>query len=559
MQDRSSRLLRPVAELAAALDLPPEAVVPHGRHKAKLDHRLAAGDPDPRARMVLVTAVNPTPFGEGKTVHTIGLAMALCRLGLRAVPTLRQPSMGPIFGTKGGGTGGGASQLLPGDEINLHLTGDFHAVAAANNLLAAAVDASILLDNPLHLDPERIGWRRVVDVNGRALRQVRTGLGEPGNGIPRDAGFDITSASEVMAILALSTDLADLRARLGRIQVGQALSGRPVTAEELGCAGAMAAILRDALDPSLVQTSDGTPALVHTGPFANIAHGNCSVVADRIAAAHADFVVTEAGFGADMGAEKYVHVKHPVSGLTPDVAVVVTTVRALKVHSGDYKARAGGAPSPELERADPDAVRRGAANLEAHLENLAAFGIPTVVAINRFPNDDPAELAAIREAAAGAGAAEVAESELHRRGSEGGLALAEAVRAVADRREARLAPVYAAADPPRVKLERLAKRVYGAGSVSFSPTAAEQLAALEEQGHGALPLCVAKTQYSLSHDPKLRGRPTGFDLPVREVRLQAGAGFLVPLVGDVQTMPGLGRRPAYRQIDIDAEGRIVGL
>lgn len=558
MDQQTSQPMRSTADLAASLDLPADAVVPYGRNKAKLDHRLAS-ESGGRAKVVLVTAVNPTPFGEGKTVHTIGLSMALCRLGERAVPTLRQPSMGPIFGTKGGGTGGGGSQLRPSDEINLHLTGDFHAVAAANNLLAAAVDTSLLLDNPHKLDPERISWRRVVDVNDRALRQIRTGLGGPKNGIPRDTGFDITSASEVMAILALSTDLADLRARLGRIQVGVDYSGRSVTAEDLGCAGAMAAVMRDALDPTLVQTSDGTPALVHAGPFANIAHGNCSVIADRIAARFADFVVTEAGFGADMGAEKYVHVKHPVSGLTPDVAVVVTTVRAMKVHSGDFKARVKGKPAPELERVDPEAVERGCANLEAHLENLTRFGMPAVVAINRFPTDDPSELDRIRERARAAGAAAVVDSEVFARGSEGGLDLAEAVREVACSGSSRIDPVYTPEMRPLEKLEALARTVYGANAVSLSAEAAEQLGAIEAQGFGELPLCMAKTQYSLSHDPKLRGRPRDFEFPVREIRVQAGAGFLVPIAGAMQTMPGMGRTPSYRQIDIDSNGGITGL
>jgi formate--tetrahydrofolate ligase len=551
--------LRPIADLAAELGLPDAAVAPYGRHLAKIDHHLAQEVPAGSARLVLVTAVNPTPYGEGKTVHTIGLAQGLCRLGRRAVATLRQPSMGPIFGTKGGGTGGGRSQLLPGERINLHLTGDFHAVAAANNLLAAAIDSSILLDNPRQLDPERITWRRVLDVNDRALRQVRTGLGGPQNGIPRDAAFDITSASEVMAILALSTSLADLRRRLGSIQVGETFAGRPVTAEELGVAGAMAAVLRDTLDPTLVQTSEGTPALVHTGPFANIAHGNCSVLADRLAMGLAEFVVTEAGFGADMGAEKYVHVKYPISRIAPAVAVVVTTVRALKVHSGNYAVRAGQPPGPEFAERDVEAVERGCENLAAHLENLAAFGIRTVVAINRFPTDHPVELAAIRERAAAAGAARTVESHVFAQGGEGGRELAEAVVEVAGDGAGPLQLRYRAQASLREKIEAVALGVYGAGGVSFEPRAMEQLSRIEEQALGHLPVCMAKTQYSLSHDPKLRGRPRGFVFPVREVRLLAGAGFVVPLAGDIATMPGLGRRPSYLDIDLDPQGRIVGL
>ncbi|HKX46414.1 MAG TPA: formate--tetrahydrofolate ligase, partial [Planctomycetota bacterium] len=355
---------------------------------------------------------NPTPAGEGKTVHTIGLAMALCALGKRAVATLRQPSMGPVFGVKGGGAGGGRCQLEPADRINLHLTGDFHAVGAAHNLLAAAIDTSILLGNPLQVDPERVSWRRVVDMNDRALREVRVGLGGPQNGIPRDAGFEITSASELMAILALATDLADMRARIGRVTFGETLAGKPVTAEELQVAGAMAAVLRDALDPTLVQTSEGTPALVHTGPFANIAHGNCSVVADRIAAQVAEYVVTEAGFGSDMGAEKFFNIKCRASGMTPDAAVVVATVRALKAHSGAYDLKPGKALPKELSEEHLDQVEKGCANLDAHVANLAHHGVPCVVAVNRHPSDTPAELELVRRRALAAGARAAVESRV---------------------------------------------------------------------------------------------------------------------------------------------------
>ncbi|QDU69100.1 formate--tetrahydrofolate ligase [Engelhardtia mirabilis] len=551
--------LRPIAEVAAQLDLSPDSVEPYGHYKAKLDHRLAAGDPPTGARLILVTAINPTVLGEGKTVHTIGLAQALQHIGHRAVCTVRQPSMGPIFGIKGGGTGGGRSCVEPRVEIDLHLTGDFHAVAAANNLLAAAIDTSIAMDNPLHMDPERVTWRRVVDINDRALRQVRTGLGGSKNGIPRDAAFDITSASEVMAILALSTDLADMRRRLGSIVVGETLSGKAITAEEIGAAGAMAAILKDALDPTLVQTTEGTPALVHTGPFANIAHGNCSVVADRLAGRICDYVVTEAGFGADMGAEKFVDIKVPVSGMPPAAAVVVVTVRALKVHSGKYKVRAGRPLPPEMAECDVEAVEAGCANLEAHLANLTAFGIPCVVAINRFPTDHPEELATIRRQAEAGGAVAVAESEVFARGGEGGRALAEAVVAASAGGAVQLRGAYAPKAPLKTKIEALATGVYGAGSVCFEARAAEQLGRLESAGHGGLPICMAKTQYSLSHDPKLRGRPTGFEFPVNELRLQAGAGFVVVLAGDIMTMPGMGRTPAYLDIDLDADGNVTGM
>jgi formate--tetrahydrofolate ligase len=551
--------LRPIADLARALDLPADAWEPYGRYRAKVDHRLAQDAPRRGSKLVLVTAVNPTPAGEGKTVHTIGLSMALERIGRRTIATLRQPSMGPIFGVKGGGCGGGASTLEPAEQINLHLTGDFHAVAAANNLLCAALDTSMLLGNPAQLDPERVSFPRVVDMNDRALRQIRIGLGGAQNGVPRDAAFTITSASEVMAILALSTSIVDLRRRLGAIQVGERLSGEPVQAEELGVAGAMAALLRDALDPTLVQTVEGTPALVHTGPFANIAHGNCSILADRIAAAHADYVVTEAGFGADMGAEKFFNLKCRISGMRPDAAVLVTTVRALKVHSGKFLLKPGKALPKELEQEDLAAVEAGLPNLEAHLETLRLFGVPAVVAINRFPTDTPAELARIEARALAAGASSVAQSFVFAQGGEGGRALAEAVVAAAESGRADFRPLYGLELPLKDKLARVATQVYGAAGVSYEARAQEQLWRAESQGHGRLPICVAKTQFSLSHDPKLLGRPRGYDLSVRGLTVLAGAGFAVPLCGDIQTMPGLGSKPSYRGIDLDADGRIVGL
>jgi len=558
-RDMNSTTPRPALELAAALDLPSSAVRPYGHHKAKIDHRLAAGDAPTRARVVLVTAVNPTPAGEGKTVHTIGLSMALARIGKRAIATLRQPSLGPVFGVKGGGAGGGRCQLLPMDEVNLHLTGDFHAVAAANNLLAAALDTSLLLDNTLKLDPERITWRRVIDMNDRALREIRIGLGGKLNGIPRDTAFDITAASEVMAILALSTSIADLRARLGRIEVGESFLDQPVTADDLGAAGAMAALLRDALDPTLVQTSEGTPVLVHAGPFANIAQGNCSAIADRIAARHTEYVVTEAGFGSDMGAEKFCNIKCRVTGMQPDCAVLVTTVRALKFHSGRFKVKPGKPLPKELEVEDLSALAEGCSNLEGHLAILAAHGVPVVVAINRFPGDTAAEHELIKKRALAAGARAVALSEVFGKGSEGGVELARAVVDAAQSGTARFRHAYDANDSTAEKITKVVTKLYGGSRVSFAPLATQQLARLEARGHGKLPICIAKTQFSLSHDAKLLGRPTGFEFPVRELRLLAGAGLVVPLAGDIMTMPGLGSTPAYRGIELQADGTISGL
>lgn len=551
--------LRPIAELASALDLPTEVVRPYGHHMAKIDHRLSETTQRTGGRTVLVTAINPTPAGEGKTVHTIGLSMALNARGKRAIATLRQPSMGPVFGVKGGGAGGGMCQMRPLIDVNLHLTGDFHAVAAANNLLAAALDTSMLLGNPTKLDPERVTWRRVIDMNDRALREVRIGLGGRQNGVPRDGAFEITAASEVMAILALATSVSDLRARLGRIQVGESLLDEPVTADELEVAGAMAAVLVDALDPTLVQTSEGTPVLVHAGPFANIAQGNCSAIADRMAAGLGEYVVTEAGFGSDMGAEKYFNIKCRVTGMKPDCAVLVVTTRALKFHSGRFKVKPGKPLPTELSEENLEALEEGCANLEAHLENLANHGVPAVVAINAFPGDTEAEHARIRERALAAGARAVARSDVFARGSDGGLDLADAVIAAAESGEARFRHLYDLDDRVPEKVDALVRRVYGGERVAFSPRATEQLARLEARGEADLPICTAKTQYSLSHDPALLGRPRGFEFPVRELRHYAGAGILVPLAGEIMTMPGLGRRPAFKGIDVQPDGTIVGL
>jgi formate--tetrahydrofolate ligase len=549
--------LEPIQDVALRAGLPAADLVPYGRHVAKLATAPAAERA--AGRVVLVTAITPTPAGEGKTLTAIGLALALCRLGRRATCTLRQASLGPVFGLKGGAAGGGRAQVLPLEALNLHLTGDFHAVAAANNLCAAALDTSLLLDNPLAIDPEQVSWRRVIDVNDRALRAVRIGLGGPRNGIPRDTSFEITAASEVMAVLGLASDLADLRARLGRIVVAESLGGRMVTAEDLGVAGAMAALVRDALRPNVLQTSEGTLAFVHTGPFANVAHGCSSIVADRLAARFFDWVVTEAGFGADLGAEKFFDIKCRASGTFPEVAVLVVTVRALKAQSGRFAVRQGAPLPPELEREDPGAVEEGAPNLRAQVGILERFGVPVVCAVNRFASDSPEELGLVRRLALEAGCVAAEVSEAQAKGGAGALELARAVVEAAESGRAAPRMLYALERPTREKIHLLATEVYGAGAVQLSPLALEKLARLEARGFGALPICMAKTQYSLSHDPSSKGRPRGFVLPVRDLRLAAGAGFLVVHSGEVSTMPGLGRRPGYLGVDLDAEGRIAGL
>jgi formate--tetrahydrofolate ligase len=550
--------LRPIQDVAADYGIPASALRPYGHHMAKVDHRLADGPAAKNAKLVVVTAVTPTPAGEGKTVHTVGLSLALNKLGKHAVCTIRQPSMGPVFGIKGGAAGGGHSQVVPMEELNLHLTGDFHAVTAANNLLAAAIDASVLLDNPLDIHPGKVTWRRVLDVNDRALRNIITGLGDPADGQPTQTGFDITSASEVMAVLGMAEDLADVRTRVGRIVVAESRKGQPVTAEQLEVAGAMTAILERAIDPTILQTTEGTLAFVHTGPFANIAHGNSSIVADRVARRFAEYVVTEAGFGADMGAEKFFDIKCRASGMKPDAALLVVTVKAMKAHSPAFDLKPGPLPK-ELFVENVEAVIAGCANLEAQIANVRAFGVPVVVAINTFPSDTPAEIAVIRERALAAGARAAEVSEVHGKGGVGGESIARAIVAAAESGEANFQFAYDDSLPLAKKVEALATKLYGAKLVSFEPAARKALERFEAQGYGRLPVCVAKTQYSLSHDAKLKGRPTGFTFPVREARLAAGAGFVVVLAGTIMTMPGLGRTPGYKRIDLDADGRITGL
>ena len=547
---RAATLL-PIEEVAAKLDIPADALEPYGRTKAKIDPMwLRARADAPRGHLILVTAISPTPAGEGKTTTSVGLADALARTGRRTALCLREPSLGPCFGTKGGATGGGRAQVVPMEEINLHFTGDFHAITAAHNLLAAMIDNHLHWGNALGLDARRIVWRRVTDTNDRALRDVVVGLGGVANGHPRESGYDNTVASEVMAILCLAEDLTDLQARLARIVVGYAADRRPVTARDLQADGAMAVLLRDAVKPNLVQTLEGTPAFVHGGPFANIAHGCNSVIATEAALSLADYVVTEAGFGADLGAEKFFDIKCRQAGLRPAAAVVVATVRALKMNGGVAKA--------DLGREDVAAVRAGCANLRHHLENVARFGVPAIVAINHFDGDAEAEIAAVREAAAAGGA----DAILCRHWAEGGagaVELADAVAALIDARPAEFAPLYADELPLLAKIERVATRIYGAASVSAPPAVAAQLTRWEEAGHGDLPVCIAKTPYSFSADPTLLGAASGHVLPVREVRLAAGAGFVVAICGDVMTMPGLPRRPAAEGMRVGADGAIEGL
>ena len=550
---------RPIVDIAASCGIRQDEIEPHGWHKAKVRLDILKRLHDrPMGKYVVVTAITPTPLGEGKTVTTIGLTQALAKLGHKSIVCIRQPSMGPVFGIKGGAAGGGYSQVIPMEDFNLHLTGDIHAIGAAHNLLAAAVDTSLLLKNPLKIDPQAVAIRRVVDMNDRALRQIIVGLGGKENGVPRETGFDITVASEVMAILALSEDLHDLRRRLGRMIFGYSVDGKPLTAEDLKVAGAMAALLRDAVNPTLMQTLEGNPALVHCGPFANIAHGNSSIVADRIALRLADFVVTEAGFGADMGFEKFVDIKCRASGLRPDAVVMVCTVRALKMHSGAFRI-VPGKPLPEgLVQKDLAALEKGIGNLEAQVANVRCTGLPVIVAINRFDTDHAEELEFIRERALAAGAFDAAVSELWAKGGAGGRTLAEAV-ATATRSSHEFKFYYELNQPLKAKIEKLCTGIYGAARVSYAPAAGAALKKLEELGFGKLPVCMAKTHLSLSHDPNVKGRPTGYEFPITDARLSAGAGFVYVLAGEMKTMPGLGSAPAYRQIDIDAGGRIQGL
>ncbi|MFY9913198.1 MAG: formate--tetrahydrofolate ligase [Nocardioidaceae bacterium] len=550
--------LKPIEDIANEMGLGSHLLEPYGRDVMKVSTDAIAELADqPRGKYVVVTAVTPTPLGEGKTTTTVGLAQGMRHIGTNAVVAIRQASMGPALGIKGGAAGGGYSQVVPMEKLNLHLTGDMHAVTAAHNLLSAMLDDHLFRGNALGLDVPSITWRRVLDVNDRSLRNVIVGLGARGDGVPRQTGFDITAASEVMAALALTTSLRDLRERLGRIVVGYTREGEPVTAEQLKAAGAMTVVLREAIKPNLVQTIENTPAFVHCGPFGNIATGNSSVIADLIALRAGDMVITEAGFGADMGAERFFNIKCRVSGEAPDAAVVVATVRALKAHSGHYRIVAGKPLPADLLAENPDDVRTGFANLAKQIENVRLHGVTPVVAINAFPTDHESEYAVIRELTAELGV-RCAVSTHFTDGGAGAVELAEAVRAAADEpSEFRL--LYPDEASLRDKITTIATRVYGADGVDFSTVASRQLDTYEAAGFGRLPICLAKTHLSLSADPKLKGAPTGWRLPVREVRASVGAGFIYPICGDMRTMPGLGSDPAAARIDLDADEQTVGL
>ena len=567
-----SRAARPrrITEIAAAAGIPAEFVEPYGDVKAKVKLEILAYLADrPNGKYVDVTAITPTPLGEGKTTTSVGLTQALGVLGKKAFLCIRQPSMGPTFGIKGGAAGGGYSQVIPMEEFNLHLTGDIHAVTIANNLLAAAIDARMRHEarptwdagklRRLDIDPETITWRRVVDVNDAGLRFIETGQSDNWmDGPRRKTGFDISVASEVMAILALATDLADMRRRLGRIIVAMNRKGEPVTAEDIGCAGAMTVLMKDAIKPNLMQTLEGQPAFVHAGPFANIAHGNSSIIADRIALKLGDYVITESGFGADIGMEKFFDIKCRISGLRPDCVVLVATIRALKMHGGGPTVTPGKPLAAEYVQENLPLLEKGACNMIRHIEIARMFGVPVVVAINRFPSDTPAEMELARRLAEQAGAAAAVTAEHWAHGGMGAVALAEAVVA-ACRQPSQFRLLYGDELTVKQKIETVCTKVYQAAAVRYEPLADKQIASYERAGLGRLPVCMAKTHLSLSHDPLLKGVPTGFTVPVREVRAAAGAGFLYPLLGEMRTMPGLPSRPAFMDIDVDEQGNVVGL
>jgi len=555
---RRARLL-PMPEIAARMGIGPHLLEPYGNEVSKIKLEAIEELADrPKAKYVVVSAITPTPLGEGKTTTTVGLGDALGHIGKRATIAIRQPSMGPTFGIKGGAAGGGYSQVVPMERLNLHLTGDFHAVTAAHNLLAAMIDNYIhhsLRDFPIDL--HSITWRRVLDVSDRVLRNVVVGLGAPEDGVTRQTGFDITAASEVMAVLALSTSLQDMRKRLGRMVIGLARDGKPITADFLSAGGAMTVIMLDAIKPNLLQTLENTPVLVHAGPFGNIANGASSILADRIGIHGGDFLVTEAGFGADMGAERFFNIKCRNSGLAPDAAVVVTTVRALKVHSGKYRVVAGRPLPPDLLKENPDDVHAGAANLRKQVENIQIHGVTPVIAINSFPGDHASEHRAIRELAEHIGVRSAVCNNFAN-GGKGATELAGAVAEAADE-PSTFQLLYPDAASLREKIEAVAMRVYGAAGVEYSTAASRSLDAYEASGFGRLPVCIAKTHLSISSDPTLRGAPTGWTLPVREVRASVGAGFIYPICGDMRTMPGLPTTPIAASIDIDENGEIVGL
>jgi formate--tetrahydrofolate ligase len=544
-------VMKPIQEIAGKLDLQDDDIELYGKYKAKINLNVWKRLKDkPNGKLILVTAINPTPAGEGKTTTTVGLGQALSKKGKKAMIAVREPSLGPCFGVKGGAAGGGYAQVVPMEDINLHFTGDFHAITSAHSLLAAMLDNSIQQGNPLNIDPRQVVFRRVVDMNDRALRKIVLGLGGKTEGIPREGGYDITVASEVMAILCLASDLMDLKERFGKIVVAYTYEGKPVTAHDLEAEGAMALLMKDAIKPNLVQTLENTPVFIHGGPFANIAHGCNSIMATKLGLKLADYLVTEAGFGADLGAEKFFDLKCRFGGLNPEAVVIVATVRALKMN--------GGLAKDQLGTEDLGALARGIVNLEKHIENMAKFGVQAVVAINRFPSDTVAELDLIRDRCQELGA-EVALSEVFTRGGEGGLELAETVLSVIERKESKFKVLYELETSIEEKIEKIAKEIYGADGVNYDKAAQSSIKKYVEMGYGNLPICMAKTQYSFSDDATRLGRPTDFTITVREIRLSAGAGFLVAVTGAIMTMPGLPKRPAATRMDIDADGVITGL
>ncbi|MBI3732351.1 MAG: formate--tetrahydrofolate ligase [Chloroflexi bacterium] len=551
--------LNPIAEIARPYGLDADDLDFYGKYKAKVHLDVLKKLADrPQGKYIVVTAITPTPLGEGKTVTTVGLSQALKHIGKKVATCIRQPSMGPTFGIKGGAAGGGYSQVVPMEEFNLHLTGDIHAVSIAHNLLAAAIDAHMFHGNALDIDQHALTWQRVLDLNDRALRSVIVGLGGKANGKPRETGYDIAVASEVMAVLALATDLQDLRRRLGRIVIGTNSKGKAVTAEDLKAAGAMTVLLKDALMPNILQTLEHNIAFVHCGPFANIAHGNNSIVADQIALRAADYVVTESGFGADMGMEKFMDIKCRYSGLKPSAVVVVATLRALKMHGGAGRVVAGRALPKEIAEENMPALEKGAANLRKQIQNATLFGLPCVVAVNHFAGDSEKEIAYIEQVAREAGAEGAFLSDVHSQGGAGGADLARAVVAACEK-PSDFNFLYPLDRPIKEKIETIASKVYGAARVEYLPDAEKKIKLYTDLGYANLPICMAKTHLSLSHDPNLKGAPSGFTLPIRDIRVSVGAGFLYPLCGEMLTMPGLPSEPAFQKVDIDENGKIVGL
>ena len=543
--------MQKITEVAAKLGISEDDIELYGKYKAKLSYDLIRRVKEKKdGKLILVTAITPTPAGEGKSTTTVGLAQGLAKLGKKVIVALREPSLGPCMGIKGGAAGGGYSQVVPMEDINLHFTGDFHAITSAHMLLAAMLDNHIQQGNALNIDPRRIAWKRVVDMNDRELRNIVVGLGGKAHGVPRQDGFDITVASEVMAILCLASSLHDLKERLAKIIVAYDYNGKPVTAGQIKAQGAMAALLKDAVKPNLVQTLENVPAIIHGGPFANIAHGCNSVMATQTGMKLADYTITEAGFGADLGAEKFFDIKCRYAGLKPDATVIVATVRALKMH--------GGVPKTDLKTPNVEAVKKGLVNLEKHIENVKKFGVPCVVAINIFAQDTAEELEAVREHCAKHGV-NVALSDVFAKGGEGGIDLAKEVIALADSGESKFAPIYPLDMSLKGKIETIAKEIYGADGVNYTKEADKALKEFEELGYGNLPICMAKTQYSFSDDPALLGRPSGFKITIRNCRIAAGAGFIVVLTGDVMTMPGLPKVPAAEKIDVSDDGVISGL